>query len=140
LLHRLLRHVLPARIRRLRGAEMESTSLRLLDAAENEGGRGSALAAWRREARRPLRRRTRRRERTGCGPAEPWLLAAAVQRQRGGGRRDTLLEAYLFGVEARDPWAFAAATLALAAAALAAAWIPGRRAASVDPLVALRAE
>ena len=52
----------------------------------------------------------------------------------------TLLEAYLFGVEARDPWAFAAATLALAAAALAAAWIPGRRAAAVDPLVALRAE
>jgi predicted permease len=52
----------------------------------------------------------------------------------------TLLEAYLFGVEARDPWAFAAATLALAAAALAAAWIPARRAAAVDPLVALRAE
>lgn len=52
----------------------------------------------------------------------------------------TVLEAYLFGVAAHDPWAFAAATLALGVAALIAAWIPGRRAAAVDPLVALRAE
>jgi predicted permease len=52
----------------------------------------------------------------------------------------TLLEAYLFGIEARDPWTFVAVTLALALAALAASWVPGRRAARVDPLVALRAE
>lgn len=52
----------------------------------------------------------------------------------------TLLESYLFEVEARDPWTFIASTLVIAAAALAACWVPGRRAATVDPLVALQAE
>jgi ABC-type antimicrobial peptide transport system permease subunit len=46
----------------------------------------------------------------------------------------------LFGILPTDPVAFASAVPLLGAAALAAAWIPARRAARVDPMVALRAE
>ena len=46
----------------------------------------------------------------------------------------------LFGVSARDPLVFAAVSLLVAVAALAACLVPGRRALKVDPLLALRAE
>jgi predicted permease len=46
----------------------------------------------------------------------------------------------LFGVSARDPMVFAAVSVLVAIAALAACLIPGRRALKVDPLIALRAE
>lgn len=46
----------------------------------------------------------------------------------------------LFGVHAGDPRTLAGAVLLLAATALLAAWLPARRAASVDPVVALRLE
>ena len=46
----------------------------------------------------------------------------------------------LFGVRAGDPALLAVSIIALTATALIAAWIPARRAASVDPLVALRHE
>jgi putative ABC transport system permease protein len=46
----------------------------------------------------------------------------------------------LYEVGALDPIAFTIAPLALAAAALLATWLPARRAARVDPIVALRAE
>jgi len=46
----------------------------------------------------------------------------------------------LFGVSARDPLVFAAVSVLVAVAALAACLVPGRRALRVDPLLALRAE
>jgi putative ABC transport system permease protein len=47
---------------------------------------------------------------------------------------------YLYGVNAHDGWTMAASAALLCASGLLAAYIPARRAASVDPMVALRAE
>jgi ABC-type antimicrobial peptide transport system permease subunit len=46
----------------------------------------------------------------------------------------------LFGVRPADPGLFATATALLGSAALAAGWLPARRAAAVDPMAALRHE
>jgi putative ABC transport system permease protein len=37
-----------------------------------------------------------------------------------------------------DPWTLVAVAMALSAAALAATWLPARRATRVDPMAALR--
>ncbi|MGA7245331.1 MAG: FtsX-like permease family protein, partial [Terracidiphilus sp.] len=47
---------------------------------------------------------------------------------------------YIYGVQAHDALTFAAVTVVLAASAFIAAWLPARRAAAVDPILALRSE
>jgi ABC-type antimicrobial peptide transport system permease subunit len=50
------------------------------------------------------------------------------------------LDALLFGVGSRDPGAFAAAAVALAAVGALAGALPARRASRTDPATVLRAE
>ena len=50
------------------------------------------------------------------------------------------LGSMLYGVSARDPWTFGTVALALIASAAAAAAIPARRAATIDPTQALRTQ
>jgi ABC-type antimicrobial peptide transport system permease subunit len=61
------------------------------------------------------------------GGAGAWYLSSAAK-------------SFLFKLDSNDPRAFAAALLLLAAAGLVASALPARRAATVDPMVALRAE
>lgn len=74
------------------------------------------------------------------GNAARWLAAGAL-----GGAALSLavaraLGAILLGVSGRDPAAWVGAAAVLLLAALAAAWLPARRAARVDPMEALRHE
>ena len=62
-----------------------------------------------------------------AGLTVAWWLAHTVQ-------------SFLFEVQPRDPLVFTIVALFLGAVGLLACWIPARRAARVDPLVALRAE
>jgi putative ABC transport system permease protein len=69
------------------------------------------------------------------------MCAAGVALGAGGafvvGRQ---VESVLFGVSARDPMPYLFGALALGAVAFVAAYLPARRATSVDPLVALKYE
>ena len=68
---------------------------------------------------------------TGTGVVVGLVGAAAASR---------LLRSMLFGVRSVDPWVYAGAAAVLTAVSLAAAWFPARRAAGVDPTVALNNE
>ena len=58
----------------------------------------------------------------------------------GGAVAARLLAAQLYGVTANDPASYAAATAAMTAASLVASWLPARRATTISPLDALRAD
>jgi putative ABC transport system permease protein len=68
---------------------------------------------------------------TGTGIAAGLISAMALT---------GLMERLLFGVGARDPLTFAAISVLLALVAMAACFIPARRATRVDPMIALRSE
>jgi len=51
-----------------------------------------------------------------------------------------VMAGYIYGITSTDPLTFAAASLLLTVVALLASYIPARRAARVDPMVALRCE
>jgi predicted permease len=51
-----------------------------------------------------------------------------------------LIESQLFGVKASNPLVFLTSAMLLSTVALLAGWLPARKAASVDPMVALRYE
>ena len=50
------------------------------------------------------------------------------------------VDSFLFGLKPTDPWALTIAVGVLAAAALAAGYVPARRASRIDPMTALRHE
>jgi hypothetical protein len=56
------------------------------------------------------------------------------------GNRRAVLRSQLFGVGANDLLTFVTVPVALAAVALLACYLPARRAAGVDPVIALRSE
>jgi ABC-type antimicrobial peptide transport system permease subunit len=64
---------------------------------------------------------------TAVGLTAAWFAGALVQ-------------SVLFGTQPADPWIFASAAAVLAVIALAAAYVPVRRATGVDPMIALRYE
>jgi ABC-type antimicrobial peptide transport system permease subunit len=58
----------------------------------------------------------------------------------GTGIASQLVEGFLFQVDTRDPSVFGGVCVVLAVSGLLAAIVPARRAARVDPVIAMRAE
>jgi ABC-type antimicrobial peptide transport system permease subunit len=66
-----------------------------------------------------------------CGLGAGVVLSLAV---------GPIVRRFLVGVSATDPWTFFGVAIALGLVALAACYVPLRRAMRVDPMVALREE
>ncbi len=69
-----------------------------------------------------------------------WSLAGVAAGTVGALALNRVVSGLLFGVTANDPITFAATAAAMFAVAFMATYVPARRAASVDPIAALRAE
>lgn len=74
--------------------------------------------------------------RQGAGLA----LAGTLTGMAGAAGAARVIEHFLFGVHVRDPLTFAVAATVLSGTAVAAAWLPARRASSIDPMTAFRTE
>ena len=72
--------------------------------------------------------------------AARWTFAGVFAGLLGSFFATRLLRGVLFHVPAEDPWAFSGAAALLLAIAFMAAWLPSRRAAMINPIVALRQE
>jgi ABC-type antimicrobial peptide transport system permease subunit len=68
---------------------------------------------------------------TGAGVCAGLLLALGLAR---------MVASLLYHVRPDDPWVFASITAAIIGIAFLASWLPARRAAHIDPMVALRDE
>ena len=88
-----------------------------------------ALGAGKRQVLSMILRETLMLTALGIGVGLPITISVA-----------RLIASMLFGIKPGDPLALALAAFALCGVALAAAYIPARRAAKVDPMVALRYE
>jgi len=64
----------------------------------------------------------------------PGILAGLI----GSAALGSALRSLLFNVSPTDPWTFAGIAGLLFAVAMVACWLPARRAAQVDPIVAMR--
>jgi putative ABC transport system permease protein len=69
-----------------------------------------------------------------------WSIVGVVLGLAGALGLSRLISGLLFGVTANDPATFIAIAVAMLGVALAATYVPARRAASVDPITALRTE
>ena len=78
--------------------------------------------------------------RRAIGDSLPMIVSGLAAGVAGSFAISKLLAGFLFGVRATDASTFAALPLLLAIVALAACYVPARRAAKVDPLIALRYE
>ncbi len=72
----------------------------------------------------------------GVAPA----IAGAVLGMAAAAMLTRLMSSLLYDVTATDPLTFGAVSLVLLLVAIGAAWLPARRATTVDPLIALRSE
>jgi predicted permease len=69
-----------------------------------------------------------------------WVLVGVALGAGGAVALATALRAMVYGIDALNPFTLLAAAAAVGVAAFVACWLPARRAARVDPIVALRAE
>lgn len=72
--------------------------------------------------------------------AATWTIAGVAVGLAGSLAVTRLVASMLFQVDTRDPWSAAAAPAILFLVGLAAAWLPARRAARIDPVRTLREE
>jgi putative ABC transport system permease protein len=78
--------------------------------------------------------------RQAVGSTLPMVAAGLFAGLAGSFAVSRLMEGFLFGIGARDALTFASLPLFLASVALAASYVPARRAAAVDPITALKHE